>query len=377
MRSISTFNLQPDMVVGRNIFSSKGDLLLAEGLTLTSHFIGRLRQLGISAVYVEDEESAGILASDAVPEHTRRQALATVYEGFTSVVSQDNLRPAQLPMAEAHCAVDEIMAALIADDTQVYNVVSVKTYDEYTYQHCVNVAVLSIIVGISLGLTESRIIKLGIGAMLHDIGKMYVPLEILNKPSRLEPDEFDIIKKHPRFGFEVVKNDPALSPLSANVVLRHHEKVDGSGYPDGLGDDELHLFARIVAAADVYDAVTSNRPYRVPMKPADAVRVVVCEAASQLDATVVAALCRHIPPCPIGCGVLLSDGTAGLVVSYQSEDPLSPTVRILFSSSGRKLPDFYELDLQSEKRLKIVDSAPDGSDESLARFYSEEVVPAA
>ena len=164
-----------------------------------------------------------------------------------------------MPVRNSVCKmIDELMDV---SDTMV-NLQDLKSNDQYTFSHSVNVCVLSLITGISMKYGEEKLRELGIGAMLHDVGKTRIPSEILNKPGSLTAEEFDIIKKHTSYGYELLKKSKELSTYASYIALTHHERYDGEGYPLGLRGEELHEFARIVSIADVYDAITSDRVYK-------------------------------------------------------------------------------------------------------------------
>jgi HD-GYP domain-containing protein (c-di-GMP phosphodiesterase class II) len=234
--------------------------------------------------------------------------------------------------------------------------------DGYTLQHSVDVAALGLLVGQRLyrergyvdyrgrrtfEKIDQRLTRLGLGLLLHDIGKLVVPAEILNKPGELDPHEWEIVKGHPNAGVELLRSD-LISPLVKVVVRSHHERWDGTGYPDGKAGLDIHELARIAAVADVYDAVTSERPY-ARAKPAHVgVRVIRTGAGDHFDPEIVKAFSKIVAPFPPGDSIELSDGRGGVVASVPERQIDRPVVRVL----GDGEP--YDLPLADHPRLRIV-----------------------
>ena len=180
---------------------------------------------------------------------------------------------------------------------------------------------------------EERLTTLGTGLLIHDIGKLAVPHEILNKPNSLSPEEYEVVKTHPEAGVEMLPSD-RMSSLVLAVVRSHHERWDGLGYPHGKAGDRIHLFARIAAPADVYDAITSDRPYKQAAKPYIGVRAVCEGAGSQFDPKIVEHFRRVVMPYPIGHEIALPDGQIAVVASVDPEQPYFPTVRTRNENGG-------------------------------------------
>ncbi|WP_353687094.1 HD-GYP domain-containing protein [Thermodesulfovibrio sp. 3462-1] len=173
--------------------------------------------------------------------------------------------------------VNNIIETILDKPDSIYELLHLKGYDYYTYTHSVNVGVLSVGLGIQIGLDRDTIYKLGIGAILHDLGKSQIPNEILNKQGRLNETEYNIIKQHVLFGYEILKEKKEVPKESLLAVLQHHEKLSGRGYPYGLKGEEIKLFGRITAIADCYDALTTRRPYKPPLTPYFALSIIVKE----------------------------------------------------------------------------------------------------
>ena len=212
------------------------------------------------------------------------------------------------------------------------SLVDIKSMDNYTYQHSVNVAVLSLVLGISLNLSKNELLDLCMGALLHDIGKVFVPDGIITKEGSLSPDEYKLIKEHPKNGYNYLSNQYCIKSSSKVVVLQHHERVDGLGYPAGLEGSKINKLAKIVAIADVYDALTSDRCYRRALCASDALEYIMANAGSIFDFEMATVFSRVIVPFPSGTIVKLSNGDVGIVQETFPNYPLRPTVKILNAS---------------------------------------------
>ena len=214
--------------------------------------------------------------------------------------------------------------------------------DQYTHRHSVNVTALGLLLGRAYWRTEGwidfqgrrrwdrideRLAKLGMGLLLHDIGKMVVPSEVLNKPGKLEADEWALMKTHPEAGVALL-DSATISPLVRSVVRDHHERWDGSGYPRGIAGDRIGEFPRLAALADVYDAITSQRPYAAAAPPHVGVRVITDGHGQAFDPAMVGVFSRIVMPFPVGTELTLPDGRIGVVAGADVERPYEPLVRV-------------------------------------------------
>ncbi|EHQ52275.1 metal dependent phosphohydrolase [Ectothiorhodospira sp. PHS-1] len=219
--------------------------------------------------------------------------------------------------------------------------------DEYTSQHSINVCILALTFGRFLGMRERHLQTLGLGALLHDIGKMKVPLEILNAPRRLSEAEFQVMKAHPELGHLLLRRDRSLPREALNVVIGHHERMDGGGYPHGLQGEAIPLYARLVAVVDVYDAVSSNRVYHARRLPQEALAILFKMRGKELDTALVESFIRCIGVYPVGSLVELKSGEVGVVVGFNNEHRLKPTLMLLLDAGGAPLDQPVMMNLAS------------------------------
>ncbi|MBB4864232.1 putative nucleotidyltransferase with HDIG domain [Pseudomonas nitritireducens] len=250
--------------------------------------------------------------------------------------------------------VGEIAASMQRHPNAVISLARLKTADEYTYLHSVAVCALMIALARQLGLDELLVREAGLAGLLHDIGKMCVPMTVLNKPGRLDESEFASVREHPWRGGEILREGRQVSALVLDVCLHHHEKLDGSGYPHRLAGEQISLFARMGAVCDIYDAITSDRPYKAGWDPAESLQRMAQWCGSHLDEQVFRAFIRCLGIYPIGALVRLQSERLAVVVE-QSAELLLPVVKVFYSTRTRAAIPFEVLDLTRLKgRERIV-----------------------
>lgn len=250
--------------------------------------------------------------------------------------------------------VEEISDSVTRNPGALISLARLKTADDYTYMHSVAVCALMIALGRQLKLDEDLVSKLGIAGLLHDLGKAMMPMEVLNKPGKLTDDEFRIMKNHPAEGYKLLQESHDIDDITFDVVLHHHEKTDGSGYPKGLKNKEISLYAKMGAVCDVYDAITSNRPYKAGWDPAESLRK-MAEWAGHFDPTVFQAFVKSLGIYPIGSLVRLNSGRLGLVIEQSARSLLTPRIKVFFSTrSNTRIP------------TEVIDLAQPGCPEKIA-----------
>jgi HD-GYP domain-containing protein (c-di-GMP phosphodiesterase class II) len=376
MRLMATRRVEPGTVLGRDVLDGRPTAipLLRAGVKITERHLKSLLAVGVHAVYIEDGLSDGIEPCPVLDPETRRQATRTVSRAF------DGAREA---MSIGHTLPDSVLgdlqkvAEMIASDVEANAEVAValddlSSADGYTLQHSIDVAAVGMLVGQRL-LRESgwvdhlgrrtyerrdrRLARLGLGLLLHDVGKLIVPKDVLNKPGKLDAAEWELMRAHPRAGVEMLRSD-LISPLVKVVVRSHHERWDGGGYPDGLSGEGIHQLARIAATADVFDAVTSERAYASARPPDVGVQIVLEGSGRAFDPDVVDVFRRVVAPYPPGVEVRLSDGRRGVVASVPQEDLYHPVVRVGWERDREVTP--YEVDTATSPELTLSCVAPPG-----------------
>ena len=241
--------------------------------------------------------------------------------------------------------VEEISSSVSRNPGALISLARLKTADDYTYMHSVAVCALMIALAKQLGLDEAQTRSAGIAGLLHDLGKAVMPMEVLNKPGKLTDAEFAIIKSHPEEGHRMLLASTGVDPVALDVVLHHHEKTDGSGYPKHLKAEQISLFAKMGAVCDVYDAITSNRPYKSGWDPAESMRRMAEWTTGHFDPVIFQAFVKSLGIYPIGSLVLLKSGRIGVVVEQAEKSLLTPSIKVFFStrSNARIAPEIVDL----------------------------------
>lgn len=266
-----------------------------------------------------------------------RQALVSMFEEARMGRAVD--------VGGARQLVAEISDSVARNPGALISLARLKTVDDYTYMHSVAVCAMMVALARQLGLDEAQTRSAGVAGLMHDLGKALMPMEVLNKPGKLTEAEFAIIKSHPEQGYQLLAAQADMDPLVLDVCLHHHEKTDGSGYPHGLREDNISLFAKMGAVCDVYDAITSNRPYKTGWDPAESLRKMAEWSNGHFDQRVFQAFVKSIGIYPVGSLVRLTSGRIGVVTEQSVASLTTPCVKVFFStkSNMRILPEVIDL----------------------------------
>ncbi len=346
MRLVTISRVAEGMELARDVISGRPNELpmLRSGVRLTANLAQRLATSGVHAVWIEDELGEMIEPVEPLSPEVRAQTQKAAIEALDS--ARDALRRGQpIPddvVAKVAATAAAIARAIVDCPEAAHALDDLAAADTYTYRHSLRVTTLGLLIAHRVlredgwvdwagrrryDEIEERLTTLGTGLLIHDIGKLAIPHEILNKPHTLTPEEYELVKTHPEAGVEMLPSD-RMSSLVLAVVRSHHERWDGLGYPHGKAGDRIHLFARIAAPADVYDAITSDRPYKKAAPPHVGVRAVVEGAGTQFDPKIVEHFQRVVMPYAVGHEITLPDGQIGVVAAVDPERPYFPTIRV-------------------------------------------------
>lgn len=342
MRIVDIEELRGGEIIGRDIVCKNGTVLLKGQTRYKESFKEKLLEFNILYVYIEDELSKGIEPQLLISEQKKNRLIKDFSEHIDKIKTQTIL--------EVEPIYELVMDLLDEINTQdiMYDIMDIKRNDDDVYEHSIGVAIIALILSKKMNLNHQMTKDILMGALLHDIGKILIPKEILNKAEPLDEKEQEMIKQHPILGYNIIKDSPELSALTKLIVLCHHEREDGSGYPLRK-KEELHIGVKIVACCDVFNALTSSRPYRKGMELNE---VVVLLRKEKLNLEVRTTLENILAFYPIGTTVLLSNGTIGIVEKNYQGNLKRPLVRIV-KDGETLLQTPYRIDLSQEQKLFI------------------------
>lgn len=312
MRYLKIEEAQPGMVLAKGVYDSHNRLLLAQHQELTEEYIRKLTIWGYPGFYIYDDFSDGIQVNETISIELRNRGV--------EALRKQNIDQT-LDVAK------DIVDSILSNGTTALDMVDLRTFDDYTYRHSVNVAVISTVLGMGMHLKRSMLEELCIAAIFHDLGKLMIAPLILNKPARLTSEEFEEIKKHSELSVRLLQNRKQISDASKLAILHHHENEDGTGYPTGLSGEDVPLYSKIIHVADVYDALTSKRPYKEPYAPSEALEYLMGGSNILFDESIVRVFMGCVPVYPKGSTITLSDQRLA-VVFENNANPLRPKVRV-------------------------------------------------
>lgn len=339
MRKVLLQDLTPEMKLARTVFNPDGRVLVAAGTAVTPKVVARLAEKGLPAVYVSTPTSP--LVEDIISEKTIAMLLKPFYEIYQSIKAGRGLewRGVKEPL---NALVDEALS----HRRNLVGWTDIRIHDAYLFGHSINVTVLSVLMGIMYGYNEIKLRELAIGALFHDLGMLLIPQAILEKRSALNAAEERQMREHANLGFQLLRGRDDISAVSANIAYQHHERLDKSGYPRNLSDEGILEMSKIVAVADVYDAMTSERVYRRALSPRQAVNYLRSNAGRLFDPLAVAVLVKCVAEYPVGTRVRLSNGQIAVVSRVNPEDGRRPCVTV---GGG------HEINLLDRTELAIVE----------------------
>lgn len=323
MRYIPTFCLREGMKIGKNIYSSDGIVLIAKGVILNDEYIQGLVKVGVNGVYIEDNLSHDILVKNVISDELRIHAIKSVKSIY------NNPRDISKTINTVEYLAKSIILEILNNKNIMINMIDIKTFDNFIYSHSVNVAVLSSVVGMGMYLDNKKIEKLVASALLHDIGKVFISRDLLNKEGKLTEKEVALIRSHAEKGYRYIKQYYSIPVTSYVGILQHHERFDGKGYPDGKKREDISLFGRILCICDAYDNLISEKANKTAFIPSDAIEYIMANNGQIFDPKIVKVFLRRVAPYPLGSILRLSNGKRVIVIENNEYCSIRPKVRNL------------------------------------------------
>lgn len=380
---MSLNDVRPGMLVGVGLRNREGRMVLGPGVAFTPEYVGRLRQLGYCAIWIDDEDTRDIPYEDPLSDERRVAATSAIQDTFATTIhafggrragSVDEIRSTlesrRFQQAFDGGAVERLSGQVdhvvgeVLDGAVLTGLGSLRNHSTYLFRHCLDVAVTATMIGRLLGYDRETLKKLAIGCILHDIGTVFIEGELADRPDPLTPEEHRRVRDHPLLGHLFIRDSLRLSSLAAHVAYQHHERQDGTGYPRGLKGTnritqgaELHLAGRIMplgeiaAIADFHDSCSADRPDRTPLAPDEVWRLVRGVAGDHLNREIVEQFLSILPPYPLGTQVVVTAGRwqdhTGVVARVNRDAMERPTVRLLGDPTGTRIAA-RDLDFRKE-----------------------------
>ena len=347
MRKIPIEYAKEGDVLGRTLYNNLGSMLLREGVKLNLKIIRKLKAIGCLSIYIKDRYTEDVIEEIIKPKTMSR--IHNLQENLKNIVIDYNYsgKVDTKKLNENVKNVDEIINEILKDvlnnNNILENLVSISIYDDYTMNHSLNVMMLSTVIGRDKNLNMREIKNLAMGCIFHDIGKIFIPIEIINKPSKLTNEEFETIKTHSEKGFEFLNNYTDLPISSINISLSHHEREDGSGYPNKLQGKEIHLFSKIASICDVFDALTSDRSYRRAIPVNEAMEYLFSSGGDEFNIEIIKSFARTINVFPKDTLVSLSDGREGIIFEANDQVHSRPKIKIYGEENKEVSPYIFDL----------------------------------
>lgn len=354
MRWIALKYVKPGLVLAQRVSDERGRTLLSKDMRLTESLIRRLHRVGIRAICVEHSATDDVVVREQVDEYTKQELLGMTYETleelstgqFTSKVKPKFLKKRLSPM------LGDVISQLRSNNGAGEQLSSVYLADGELFHHSVNVTFYALTLGIQMGMKDPELLDLGVGTTLHDIGKLQILPSILRKPGRLTDEEFRAIKLHTQYGYDTLVSLPDIAMKSALIALQHHERLDGTGYPYGMKEPDIHIFGKLTAVVDVYEALTANRVYREAFLPHEALNILLSERGTRLFSPAVDTFLQTISIYPLGMSVRLSNGDCAVVIKPSAYNNQVPVVRAIENEKGEPIRP-YELNLAKSSDIHI------------------------
>lgn len=340
-RFISVRLLKPDMIIDQAVKDKLGRSLIARGAKLEDYQIDALQKMGVNGVYIREgeedpeEEKKEVEIPKPVREKIEKLTVEDkskvkltesvkkrVSEGMQYIYS--NVESEHLAETADSIAVD-LMKSIEENDAIAVDIGMLKVSDEYTFKHSVDVATIGMVIASKYGMTKKQVHDIGIVGLLHDIGKSKIPNEVLNKAGKLTDEEFAIMRQHPVIGYHILQEKKNVSKEIMEGVLEHHEKINGKGYPIGLSGEKINPYAKVIAVADIYDALVTERPYKKPMTQRDAVEMIMA-MTDEIEINAMKSFLNSVILYPVGSTVQLSNGETAKVVENNMQYILRPKV---------------------------------------------------
>lgn len=353
MRLVPIESVKPNTVLGKTLYDLDGRVLLRAGVVLREATIAKIKEINILSIYIVDKYSNEEI-EDIIKPEIRQKAIMTIKEAFSNIgrinsANQERNKESDYTWQEQSYFynIGKMAVTIIEDILKnrdiILALVDIRSMNNYTYSHSVNVAVIALTIGMAFKLPKKKLEALCAGALIHDIGKSMLPKGIIDKKETLSEEEKQVVMQHPRLGYKYLSSTHNVNSLSKLIVLQHHERPDGLGYPDGLNKDNIIDLCNIVSVANAYDNLSTDLPEKRAMFPNDVLEYLMSNAGTMFDYNIVNTFCRIVIPYPKGTIVEISTGEVAVVKETIPGFPLRPILKIIESPRVTRIGDIVDL----------------------------------
>lgn len=351
MRIISLDTVKGDELLAKDVITASDSLLLPAGTIVKLEYVKKLKELNVEYIYIDDEIAQGVNLTSSLELQIKDQCQEAVRDILVKY-SYHN----ENELEDIKVVADEIMFDIMEEPQVIYNLSSIRSKRESTYSHSLNVCALSVILAFKLKIPKTKIRDIAIGCLLHDIGYTYLPEDLYNlNAETCSEKELKELKKHIIYGYTAIEKMNWLSPISKDIIISHHERLDGSGYPFHLKEERIKIGSKIAAVCDEFDSKVYGN-FTTKMKVYDAIDYIVSQAGLLFDFSVVKAFVASVAAYPTGALVITNQGEKGIVLRQNAQCPTRPVIRIIEDKEGKMPERWIEKNLTTELTLFITDT---------------------
>lgn len=340
MRLVPIELVKPNTIIGKTLYDSSGRILVRAGVVLSQGIISKIKEINILSIYILDKYSTEEI-DDIIRPELRQKAILTIKDAFLNIneltVADKFSKKQAAHFDNIETMAEDLIENILDNKNVLVPLVDIRSMDNYVYSHSVNVAIISLVLGVALKLTKRQLQHLCIGALLHDVGKSFISREIILKKEELSSEEITILQQHPTLGYRYLSDAYNLSANIKLIVLQHHERPDGFGYPKKLLNNEINILSKIVSITDTYDSLCAGRPNKKAMFPSDVLEYLMSNAGKAFDYDIVNTFCKIVVPFSKGTLVELSNGNIAVVQDTLPGFPLRPIVKVIKSSRNDEI----------------------------------------
>lgn len=356
MRRIATDFVRPGMVTAKPVYGPSGQILLNTGVVIKPQHLFYLKQIGIETLYIIDERMDSSAVKDVLTDGLRSESRVLISQIIKNVDHPSaNNKGINIKDQRLVRLVEKIIDEIIANKDVMVQLADIRSVAGYLFAHSVNCAVITTLMAAKLNDDRDLLRQIATGALLHDLGMVTVPAAVINKKGALTTDEFKIVMQHPAYGLELFKSSSLFSKEAGSLIIEHHERSQGQGYPAGIKNGEIKDASRLLAIVDVFDALTSDKPNRKAYQTHQAIEMLMSWGGDYFNLDCLRHFLSNIAAYPAGTHVFLDNGESGFVIANTPGFALRPVVRITYQGEGSfPHPNPYDVDLSKVLDLTVV-----------------------